>query len=132
MSEVFDHEKLNVCRRALDFVEFADRVVSALPKRLAVRDQLDPASTSSVLNSSDGNGEFTSKDRCRFLDITPRSALECASALDVLAGKNQLDVAVGTEGEEILRGTVSMLVGLIRGQKTDRVFEKTGEYGSED
>ena len=25
-----------------------------------------------------------------------------------------------------------MLVGLIRGQKTDRVFEKTGEYGSED
>lgn len=132
MSEVFDHEKLTVYQRALDFVEFADTLLSGLPKNTAVCDQLDRASTSIALNIAEGNGKYTSKDRCRFFDIARGSALECAAALDVLMRRGKLTEATGIEGKEILRGIVSMLVGLIRSQKADRVFEERADYGSGD
>ena len=35
MSPVFDHEKLNVYQRSLDFVEFMEEVLARLPKSLA-------------------------------------------------------------------------------------------------
>ncbi len=132
MSEVFDHEKLKVYQRALDFVEFTDALLSTFPKSMAVCDQLDRASTSIPLNIAGGDGKFTSKDRCRFFDIARGSALECATALDVLVRKGKSEETTGTEGKEILREVVSMLVGLIRSQKTDRVYEDQGDYGSGD
>src|SRR6266571_3398803 len=40
--------------------------------------QLDRASTSVSLNIAEGNGKFTSPDRCRFFDNARGSALESA------------------------------------------------------
>src|SRR5271165_2537572 len=89
MNRVFDHEKLEVYPESLAFVAWLEPLIEKLPKSIAVRDQLDRASTSIVLNLAEGNGKCTSPDRCRFFDISRGSALECAAALDVLTAKGQ-------------------------------------------
>jgi four helix bundle protein len=94
-----------------------------LPKTIAVRDQLDRASSSIVLNLAEGNGKFTSGDRCHFFDIARGSALECAAALDILASKGRCELAVVAAGKERLRGVVSMLVGLIKANSDYRLHE---------
>ncbi|MGA2865634.1 MAG: four helix bundle protein [Verrucomicrobiota bacterium] len=87
MNRLFDHEKLEVYQESLvpqGGIAWLEPRLQKLPKPLDVRDQLDRASTSSVLNLAEGNGKFTSPDRWRFFDISRGSALECAAALDVL------------------------------------------------
>jgi four helix bundle protein len=66
---LFDHEKLEVYQASLVFVTWLEPALQRLPKSLAVTGQLDRASTSIPLNIAEGNGKFTSADRCRFFDI---------------------------------------------------------------
>lgn len=128
MPTIFDHEKLNVYQRSLDFVEFAETLLSDLPRGLAAHDQIDRASTSIPLNLAEGNGKFTAKDRCRFFDIARGSALECAAALDVLTRRNKIGATTAEEGKIILKEVVSMIVGLIRSQEGGRVYEDPAAY----
>ncbi len=106
----FDHEKLTVYQAAIKFVAWSSDVLVNVPKGLAVHNQLDRAATSIPLNIAEGNGKFTSTDRCRYLDIARGSALECAACLDVLV----------EEGKSVLIEIVSMLVGLIRANSETR------------
>jgi four helix bundle protein len=123
MNRLFDHEKLEVYQESLAFVCWLEPLLQKLPKSIAVHDQLDRASTSIVLNLAEGNGKFTSPDRCRFFDIARGSALECAAALDVLASKSLCDLAVVTPGKDRLRRIVSMLVGLTKANSDYRLHE---------
>jgi four helix bundle protein len=123
MNRVFDHEKLEVYQESLAFVSWLEPIMQKLPKTIAVRDQLDRASTSIVLNLAEGYGKFTSPDRCRFFDIARGSALECAAALDVLAAKGCCEAALANLGKERLRGIVSMFVGLIKANSDYRLHE---------
>jgi four helix bundle protein len=126
MKADFDHEKLTVYQEAIRFAAWADERLETLPKRLAVHDQLDRASTSIPLNIAEGNGKYTAPDRCRFFDIARGSALECAACLDVLVAKKKLPQA--EQGKEMLVRIVSMLVGLIRSTSSERVYEGPGVY----
>ncbi|MGP8237801.1 MAG: four helix bundle protein [Limisphaerales bacterium] len=123
MTACFDHEKLEVYQESLAFVAWLEPLLQKLPKSIAVRDQLDRASTSIVLNLAEGNGKYTSPDRCRFFDISRGSALECAAALDVLVSQNRCEAALIVSGKERLRGIVSMLVGLIKANSGYRLHE---------
>lgn len=129
MSNIFDHEKLNVYQASIEFLVWLEKILERIPKRHAVYDQLDRASTSIPLNIAEGNGKFTQPDRCRFFDIARGSALECAAALDVLSAKAILPENEITPGKEILLKIVSMLVGLIKSNSADRVYESGAEYG---
>jgi len=84
MMAQFDHEKLEVYKLAIAFVEWVDQLLEEIPKSMAAYAQLDRASTSIPINIAEGNGKFTPPDRCRFFDISRGSSLECASCLDVL------------------------------------------------
>ena len=123
MNPIFDHEKLQVYQDSLAFIAWLEPIMQKLPKTIAVRDQMDRASTSIVLNLAEGNGKFTSSDRCHFFDIARGSALECAAALDVLAAKGRCELVVVAAGKERLRGIVSMLVGLIKANSDYRLHE---------
>jgi four helix bundle protein len=123
MNRCFDHEKLEVYQESLAFIAWLEPLMQQLPKSIAVRDQLDRASTSIVLNLAEGNGKFTRPDRCRFFDISRGSALECAAALDVLAFQGRGELAVVAPGKERLRRIVSMLVGLIKANSDYRLHE---------
>jgi hypothetical protein len=63
MSRIFDHEKLEVYRAALAFLDWLEPLVQKFPKSLPVVDQLDRASTSIPLNIAEGNGRSNSDYR---------------------------------------------------------------------
>jgi four helix bundle protein len=123
MNPSFDHEKLEVYQESLAFIVWLEPLMQKLPKAIAVRDQLDRAGTSIVLNLAEGNGKFTRPDRCRFFDISRGSALECAAALDVLACQGKCEMSVISAGKDRLRKIVSMLVGLIKANSDYRLHE---------
>ena len=128
--QLFDHEKLNVYGKSLEFVAGATAILESVPKSMAVHSQLDRSSTSIPLNIAEGTGKFTAPDRCRYYDTARGSALECAASLDVLVAKRVLRAEEITGGKELLRPVVAMLVGLIKSVAPDRVFEGTTDYGS--
>jgi len=125
----FDHEKLDVYHEAVRFVEISNSLLSIMPKGFSVRDQLDRASTSIPLNIAEGNGKFTARDRCRFLDIARGSALECSACLDVAVARGLIEEDGIQCARHSLLKNVSMLVGLIRTVSEDRVAEREGWYG---
>lgn len=123
----FDHEKLHVYQNAIKFVVWLNEILEKVEKKYAVYGQLDRASTSIVLNIPEGNGKFTSKDRCKYFDISRGSALECAGGLDVLVAKNILTFEEVKSGKAMLKEIVSMLVGLIK-SNSNRLYEPEVEY----
>ena len=120
----FDHEKLNVYQRALDFVAAATDILERIPRGSALHGQLDRASTAIPLNIAEGSGKWTAADRCRFYDIARGSALECAASLDVAVVKKILRVQEITGAKQILVSVVSMLVGLIKSIAPDRTYQR--------
>lgn len=123
----FDHKKLHVYTKAVEFVEWTDKLLRAISKKDSISDQLYRASESIVLNIAEGNGKFTAKDRCRYFDISRGSAMECAGCLDVLFAKNLINDSNKVEGKIILRDIVNMLMGLIK-SNSDRSYESEEEY----
>jgi four helix bundle protein len=110
----FDHEKLDVYRRSLEFVSWCRCLLHGSGVSKSMQALLDKASTGVVLNIAEGNGKFSIKDRCRFIDYARNSALQAAATIDVLAvrevGLNR-DI---DEGKAVLSDIVSMLVAWLQ------------------
>ncbi len=123
-----DHEKLDTYKKAPAFATWSETILERVPKSAAVHGQLDRARTSIVLNIPEGNGRFTSADRCKFFDIARGSGLECAGCLDLLFFKKLLSQEELDEGKTLLKDIVSLLVGLIRSNSPDRLHEDTVKY----
>ncbi len=125
---MFDHEKLRVYQEALRFAASTENILERIKKPSPIHDQLDRARTSILLNIAEGNGRYTAADRCRFFDMARGSALECAACLDLLAIKNVITKTDQQLAKENLEKIVSMLVGLIRSNSTDRLHEEPVRY----
>jgi four helix bundle protein len=123
----FDHEKLKVYQEAISFVGWCEGILQRCPDKAAVKDQLDRASTSIPLNIAEGNGKWSSRDRCRFLEIARGSAVECVACLDVLVAKHRLTAADIEPGKKQLYAIVSMLCGLIEAV-ANRIREEDALY----
>lgn len=109
----FGHETLNVYQESILFITWINELLETIPKNLCIHSQLDRASTSIPLNIAEGNGKYTSADRCRYFDIARGSAFECAACL-VLVAKKKIDNDNVKKGKDQLYKIVSMLIGLIR------------------
>ena len=118
----FDHEKLIVYQKSLEFVELIEPILQRFKYHLSVVEHLDEASTSIALNIAEGTGKYTLKDKCKFFDISRGSALECAAALDILIRKTKISEEEHTKGKKLLQEIVSMLIGLIK-SNSNRVYE---------
>ena len=77
------HESLDVYQLSL---KFHLGVMTLLPQRgsPALRDQLERASISIILNIAEGAGRRTTADRRRYFVIAQGSTYECAAILDIL------------------------------------------------
>ncbi|MCE9555584.1 MAG: four helix bundle protein [Planctomycetes bacterium] len=119
----FSHEKLEVYRESLSFAAWLSNLLDGAVRFGDVKDQLDRASTSILLNIAEGNGKYTPKDRCRFFDIAHGSALECAAGLDILVAKSKFSSAQIRSGKENLQRIVRLLMGLIK-RNSSREYER--------
>jgi four helix bundle protein len=105
-----DAEKLDVYRVALD----AQAQASALAPedRRVLRDQLERASLSVVLNIAEGAGRRSRKDKARHYAIARGSAMECAAAVDVIAKRNLADLNACASTRALYVRVVQMLTKL--------------------
>ncbi|MFN3652018.1 MAG: four helix bundle protein [Armatimonadota bacterium] len=126
---IFDHEKLRVYQEAILFVTWWTSTADRAPGRLAVRDQIDRASTSIPLNIAEGNAKQSPRERCHYLDIACGSAFECAAGLDVLVAQGKLAATDANTGKRHLHAIVGMLRKL-RNSVADRVSDAQVEYDS--
>ena len=114
----FDHEKLEVYRFELEFVEWVtplldEAAASAKGRTREVCDQLERASLSALLNTAEGNGKRQRQVRAKFFDDAWGSATECAACLDALVAKRVVSPERIVDGKDLLLKIVSMLSGLV-------------------
>jgi four helix bundle protein len=80
---MFDHERLDVYRYALEF----DELVAGFSRARghgAIREQLDRASVSILACIAEGAGRRSPADKRRFYGIARGSATECTAHLDAM------------------------------------------------
>ena len=115
----FDHDRLDVYQRTLELLDQVDRILEQMPPgRAHLKDQLDRAATSVLLNIAEGAGEFSLADKQRFYRMARRSATESAAVLDIIrrrghAPREMLDLA-----RDLLLRIVSMLIRMTSGTGT--------------
>lgn len=108
-----DHAKLDVYHRALDLLDQVDQIYDTMPPgRAHLKDQLDRAATSIVLNIAEGAGEFSKDEKQRFYRIARRSATETAAVLDILDRRKAVPNTAIEPARELLVRVVSMLARL--------------------
>jgi four helix bundle protein len=109
---VLDAEKLDVYRVALEFQALAGGLV---PKRghAELRDQLDRASISIVLNIAEGAGRTSAPDKARFYAMARGSAAECAAILDLLWARSLVAATTRRRARALLVRAVQMLTRLV-------------------
>ena len=130
MNEIyFDHEKLKVYQKAIEFVGWVHKLLVGIKTKSLTNDQFERAADSIALNIAEGNGKYSSKDRCRYFDILKASALESAACIDLLFVKQLIDESKLLQGKQQLKEIISMIVGLIK-SNSDRVYEQDEDYGS--
>ena len=108
---LLDAEKLDVYRVAVEFQMLAAQL---LPRRgqWVLRDQLDRASVSIVLNIAEGAGRFSPADKARFYAIARGSAAECAAILDLLFCRGLSTVSAYRRSRGLLVRIIQMLTKL--------------------
>jgi four helix bundle protein len=120
-----DHEKLDVYRIGIEFVVLADGIIEALPHgRGNLANQLARASTSIPLNTAEGAGEFSKKEKARFYRMALRSAAECAALLDVFRALNLACEAPLRSGRDLIVRLVSMLTRMVNNIAKEREKER--------
>jgi four helix bundle protein len=80
---------------------------------LRVREQLDRASLSALLNTAEGNGRRQGRQRAKFFDDARGSAIECAACLDASVAKGFTSLDRIQAGKEMLVRIVAMLTKLL-------------------
>ena len=118
MRTQFDHEKLDVYRLLLGFVSWTSVLLDELmtenrAQTREVRDQLQRASLSALLNTAEGNGKRRQRIRAKFFDDAQGSAAESAACLDALTAMGCCQAARVEEGKGMLLLAVSMLTKLV-------------------
>jgi four helix bundle protein len=135
MGVLFDHEKLQVYRVAVEYADAANAIAAALQRGNAhVRDQLRRASDSIVNNIAEGAGEFQSAEKARFYRIALRSCTECAATLHTCQRRKLGDLDAVESARVQLKRVVEMLTRLVHAQaRRDRDQDRDQDrVGAED
>jgi len=78
----------------------------------ALRDQLDRASISIVLNIAEGSGRFAPADKAHFYLIARGSAMECLAALSLMSARSLVSPDLDRRSRSLLTRVVAMLTRL--------------------
>ncbi len=126
--KIFDHDKLDVYRLAIEYVADSFRIAKDLSGlHRHARDQWLRAAPSIPLNIAEGNGKRSTKDRGRYFEIARGSALECSAIQDVLVVSGGMEDSNSVELKTKLKRIVAMLTRLAF--RADSVSESPATYG---
>ncbi len=112
LEPTLDAEKLTVYQVALELHGLVSGLVP--PQHRVVRDQLERASLSVVLNIAEGAGRRSRKDKRRFYAMARGSACECAAAVDVLRHRRLAPEGACGSARSLALRVVQMLTKLDR------------------
>jgi len=112
----FAHEKLDVYRLLLEYIELEHELARKMPVGTAsLRDELDRAADSMMLNYGESAGKLAgSKDRARYLRASAASATESATAWDVARVRAYTAASQSQKAKGLLHRIVSMLTKMSR------------------
>src|ERR1700753_757032 len=83
--DLFDHEKLIVYQRSLEFIDFAYAAINRIPRGASVlKEQLFRSASSIPSNIAEGVGKRSLIERKTYYDHARGSALESASHLELV------------------------------------------------
>ena len=113
-----DHEKLGVYRLPVKFIAWVSDLLEETKsdgrrQTTEVRDHLNRASLSALLNTAEGNGKRAGRIRAKFFDDARGSSTECAACLDALVAMGCCNRERIETGKEMLLRVVSMLTKLV-------------------
>ncbi|MBI4126843.1 MAG: four helix bundle protein [Deltaproteobacteria bacterium] len=118
---MFDFEKLDVYRLALEFYSDIAKLIDKLPKNeYAIIDQLKRAALSIPLNIAEGSGRTHDNEKRQFTFIARGSAFECVPILSLLERQNAVNQEVHAALREKLIRLVQMLTKLGQSFSRDR------------
>ena len=126
----FDHEKLIVYQKSLDFNRAAFKLIERNEIKGDLRDQLSRASHSIALNITEGNGKRSKKDRAYFLNRAHGSGTECAGCLDLMVTEDKITTAEAEKEKRILEEIVRILSRMSDNLTSGAVREEGAEYGT--
>jgi four helix bundle protein len=104
------HTQTRLYQRSLELIEVAKSVMEQLPTGYGfLADQLRRASSSVVLNFSEGSSRSSIRERRRYFQIARGSALEVSAILDVAARFDAIDGATHSRGVDLCDHLSAML-----------------------
>ena len=107
-------QRLQVYKRAIEFLALAIEIVDKLPRGHANRsDQLIRAAESVVRNIAEGAGRWSRADCSKHYKIARGEAMECAASLDVLKLRKLVSEIHYNQGLSLLESVVAMLTKMI-------------------
>jgi four helix bundle protein len=111
----FDHERLIVYQRALEFAALLNALFEMLPPGFSKqRDQLERAACSILANIAEAAGSFSPGNKFKYFSIAKASADECAGILDYLVARLALRATDTKKPKAILLEVVKMLATILR------------------
>lgn len=110
-----DHQKLKCYCVLLGVARKLPVLLETLPKgTYYLKDQLERALASGILNLAEGNARRSRKERNRFFDISLASIAESASALDIIHAFGYITASLNDELKDELRVSYAMIMKLRR------------------
>jgi four helix bundle protein len=103
-----DASKLHCYQVALELHSLCSTLVASFSNRI-VKDQLERASLSVVLNIAEGGGRRSRRDKARFYTIARGSATEVAALMDVLERRRLAPVSALRNGRRLSIRIIQML-----------------------
>jgi four helix bundle protein len=111
---VLSFQRLDVYRRAIQFLALSTEIVEELPRGHAERaDQLVRAAQSVVRNIAEGAGRWSTADSSKHYRIARGEAMECAASLDVLQLRRLITADRYDSGLRLLEAVVAMLTKML-------------------
>ena len=114
MGRMLSFQRLDVYKRAIEFLALVGDIVGDLPKGHAERaDQLVRAAEAILRNIGEGAGRWSEADSAKHYKIARGEAMECAASLDVMKLRKVVPSARYEDGIRLLEAIVSMLTKMI-------------------
>jgi four helix bundle protein len=112
---LFDQDRLDAYNLARAFTREVELLLKQIPRGFAEAfEQIRRATLSITLNTAEGAGEFTPKEKARFYRIARRSATEAAAVLDSFVDRGVLTESAIEPGRAVLHRIVGALTRLIQ------------------